>query len=146
KILMARSGLPLAFAEALGRIGAEPMLILVLILAVLIVLGAVMESLSLILLAVPFFWPVVSGLDFGLGPEEMKIWFGILALVVVELGLITPPVGLNVFVIHAVAPDVPLGRIFRGVLPFTLAEMIRVAALLAFPPLVLWLPRWLGAL
>lgn len=81
-----------------------------------------------------------------MGPEELKIWFGILALVVVELGLITPPVGLNVFVIHSVAKDVPLSRIFRGVLPFTAAELIRVGLLVLFPMLVLWLPRWLGAL
>lgn len=146
KILMARSGLPAAAAEALVSTGLAPHAILALVLVVLIFLGAVMESLSLILLAVPFFWPVISGLDFGMGPEELKIWFGILALVVVELGLITPPVGLNVFVIHSVAKDVKLAQIFRGVLPFTAAELLRVGVLMLFPALVLWLPRWLGAL
>lgn len=146
KIFMARSGLPAQAADALTQTGLPPFAILMLVLSVLIVLGSIMESLSLILLAVPFFWPVISGLDFGMGPEELKIWFGILALVVVELGLITPPVGLNVFVIHSVAKDVPLSRIFRGVLPFTAAELIRVGLLVLFPMLVLWLPRWLGAL
>jgi tripartite ATP-independent transporter DctM subunit len=146
KILMARSGLPLAMAEALGGAGWPPLAILALVLGILILLGAVMESLSLILLVVPFFWPVISGLDFGLDGEMLKIWFGILALVVVELGLITPPVGLNVFVIHDIARDVPLARIFRGVLPFAAMEIVRVALLVAFPALVLWLPGVLGGL
>jgi len=74
-------------------------IILVLLLIALIVLGCLMDSLSMILLAIPFFWPVISSLDFGMGEEDLKIWFGILALIVVELGLITPPVGMNVFII-----------------------------------------------
>jgi len=146
KILMARSGLPMATAQALTGADWPPFAILALVLGVLILLGAIMESLSLILLIVPFFWPVISGLDFGLDPETLKIWFGILALVVVELGLITPPVGLNVFVIHDIARDVPLSRIFRGVMPFAAMEIVRVALLVAFPALVLWLPKLLGAL
>jgi TRAP-type C4-dicarboxylate transport system permease large subunit len=86
---------------------------------------------------------VISELDFGLGPEELKIWFGILALIVVELGLITPPVGLNVFVINAMAPDVPMSATFRGVMPFFVAEILRVALLIAFPSIILVLPRLL---
>jgi TRAP-type C4-dicarboxylate transport system permease large subunit len=79
-----------------------------------------------------------------MGPEELKIWFGILALIVVELGLITPPVGMNVFVISAMAKDVPMRETFIGVMPFFLAELFRVALLVSFPAIALWLPRLLS--
>jgi TRAP-type C4-dicarboxylate transport system permease large subunit len=110
----------------------------------LIVLGCLMDSLSMILLTIPFFWPVISRLDFGMGEDDLKIWFGILALVVVELGLITPPVGMNVFVINALARDVPMRHTFVGVMPFFAAELFRVALLVMFPALSLWLPRLLA--
>jgi TRAP-type C4-dicarboxylate transport system permease large subunit len=116
----------------------------VVLLAALIVLGCLMDSLSMILLAIPFFWPVIAVMDFGMSPEDLKVWFGILALVVVELGLITPPVGMNVFVINALAKDVPMSRTFLGVMPFFGAELARVALLLAFPALTLWLPKVLA--
>ena len=87
---------------------------------------------------------MIDGLDFGLGQEELKIWFGILALIVVELGLITPPVGMNVFVIHAMAEDIPMRQTFKGVMPFFGAELLRVLLLIAFPGIVLWLPRLLS--
>jgi TRAP-type C4-dicarboxylate transport system permease large subunit len=83
-------------------------------------------------------------MDFGMSVEELKVWFGILALIVVELGLITPPVGMNVFVINSLARDVPMSRTFIGVMPFFGAELVRVALLLAFPGLVLWLPKVLA--
>jgi TRAP-type C4-dicarboxylate transport system permease large subunit len=76
--------------------------------------------------------------------EELKVWFGILALIVVELGLITPPVGMNVFVISALAKDTPMSETFKGVMPFFAAEVIRVAILLSFPAITLWLPRLLS--
>jgi TRAP-type C4-dicarboxylate transport system permease large subunit len=110
----------------------------------LIVLGCLMDSLSMILLAIPFFWPVIAGLDFGMSVEDLKVWFGILALVLVELGLITPPVGMNVYVINSMARDVPMGRTFLGVMPFFAAELVRVALLVAFPALSLWLPHLLA--
>ncbi|OGA18423.1 MAG: hypothetical protein A3I63_03110 [Betaproteobacteria bacterium RIFCSPLOWO2_02_FULL_66_14] len=124
--------------------GLSPMQILWVLLAALIVLGCLMDSLSMILLAIPFFWPVIAGLDFGMSPEDLKIWFGILALVVVELGLITPPVGMNVFVISALAKDVPMSQTFLGVMPFFAAELVRVVLLVMFPVLSLWLPRILA--
>ena len=91
----------------------------------------------------PDFFPIVSALDFGLPPEEAAIWFGILVLVVVEVGLITPPVGLNLFIINRLAEDTPISETFRGVLPFIASDILRVAALAAFPVLSLWLPRML---
>ncbi len=143
-IFMARGGVPQAAAEMMVSSGLSPMQILWVLLAALIVLGCLMDSLSMILLAIPFFWPVIAGLDFGMSPEDLKIWFGILALVVVELGLITPPVGMNVFVISALAKDVPMSQTFLGVMPFFAAELVRVVLLVMFPVLSLWLPRILA--
>ncbi|MBZ0217008.1 MAG: TRAP transporter large permease [Fimbriimonadaceae bacterium] len=144
KIFMSRGGVPQAAAEMMANSGLAPLTILVLLLIALIFLGCLMDSLSMILLVIPFFWPVISELDFGMGAEETKIWFGILALIVVELGLITPPVGLNVFVINAMAKDVPMRDTFRGVFPFFLAELLRITLLIAFPTITLWLPNWLS--
>jgi tripartite ATP-independent transporter DctM subunit len=143
-IFMARGGVPQAAAAMMVESGLPPMAVLVLLLGALIVLGCLMDSLSMILLAIPFFWPVVAGMDFGMSPNDLKIWFGILALIVVELGLITPPVGMNVFVINSLARDVPMIRTFIGVAPFFVAELIRVALLIAFPALSLWLPSVLA--
>ena len=144
KIFMSRGGVPQAAAEMMANSGLSPHTVLVILLIVLIFLGCLLDSLSMILLAIPFFWPVISEMDFGMSPEDLKIWFGILALIVVELGLITPPVGLNVFVINSLAPDVPMRQTFLGVSPFFVAELFRVAILVAFPMLSLWLPRVLS--
>ena len=144
KIFMARGGVPQAAAEMMANSGMPPLMILVLLLFALILLGCLMDSLSMILLTLPFFWPVIVGLDFGMDPNDLKIWFGILALIVVELGLITPPVGMNVFVISAIAKDVPMKETFIGVIPFFLAEIVRVSVLIAFPGLALWLPHLLA--
>jgi tripartite ATP-independent transporter DctM subunit len=155
KIFMSRGGVPQAVAEWMGNSGLAPMTILILLLIALIFLGMLMDSLSMILLAVPFFWPVlveINGGDyvdaanagFAMSSDDLKIWFGILTLIVVELGLITPPVGMNVFVISAMAKDVPMKEIFIGVMPFFASEIVRVAILVSFPVLTLWLPRILS--
>ncbi len=155
KIFMSRGGVPQALAEWMSVSGMSPMLILIILLVALIMLGCLMDSLSMILLAIPFFWPVLVTLNggdyatavqspFGMTTEDLKIWFGILALIVVELGLITPPVGMNVFIISAQAKDVPMIDTFFGVLPFFGAEIVRVIILIAFPALALWLPNLLS--
>jgi tripartite ATP-independent transporter DctM subunit len=144
KIFMARAGVPQAAAASLQGSGLAPMTIMVLIIVIFLILGCLMDSLSMVILAVPFFWPVVAGLDFGLDPTELKIWFGIIILVVVELGLITPPVGLNVFVINSLDPSVPMRETFKGVMPFFATEMARIAVLAAFPAISLFLPRLLS--
>ncbi len=143
-IFMARAGVPQAAAALLENSGLPPLGILTLIILIFIVLGCLMDSLSMIILAIPFFWPMVSSLDFGLPQDDLKIWFGIIALVVVELGLITPPVGLNVFIINAQAPDVPMRETFKGVIPFFLSEIVRITLLVAFPALSLFLPHLLA--
>ncbi|SPJ25992.1 TRAP transporter large permease [Palleronia abyssalis] len=152
KIFMSRARVPQAAAEWAVNSGLTPMAVLLILLLALVLLGCLMDSLSMILLVLPFFWPVLSeingglyqgaeGSGFGMSTEDLKIWFGILALVVVELGLITPPVGMNVFVISSLARDVPMATTFRGVAPFFGAEIVRVAILLSLPALSLWLPR-----
>ncbi len=142
-IFMARAGVPQAAAALLQNSGLPPLAIMVLIILIFIVLGMLMDSLSMIILAIPFFWPMVSGLDFGLPQDDLKIWFGIIALIVVELGLITPPVGLNVFIINSLAPDVPMRETFKGVVPFFLSEIVRISLLVAFPSIALFLPHLL---
>lgn len=143
KIFMARAGVPQAAAEALQGSGLSPLMILVLIIILYLILGCLMDSLSMVILTVPFFWPVMSGLDFGMSPADLKIWFGIIILIVVELGLITPPVGLNVFIINSLAPDVPMRQTFKGVMPFFAAEMLRITLLVAVPAITLLLPHLL---
>jgi tripartite ATP-independent transporter DctM subunit len=147
-IFMARAGVPQAAAALLQNSGLPPLVILALIIVMFIVLGMLMDSLSMIILAIPFFWPMVSGLDFSIVGvtqiDDVKIWFGIISLVVVELGLITPPVGLNVFIINSLATDVPMRETFKGIVPFFLSEIVRVTILIAFPTLSLFLPRLLG--
>ena len=155
KGFFARSGLPVALTDLVANSGFEPYFILVLMLLLLIVLGCFMESLSMILVVVPFFWPTLIELNggdyvtaadaaFGMTADQLIIWFGILALVVVELGLITPPVGLNVFVIKSFVPDTPMSTIFRGVMPFFAIEIFRITLLLLFPALCLYLPTYLS--
>ncbi len=155
KILMSRIGLPQTTAQWILDSGLAPMVVMVLLLVALIALGCLMDSLSMILLVIPFFWPVLidlngglympaEGSGFGMSTEDLKIWFGILALIVVELGLITPPVGMNVFVISALSEDTPMIETFKGVMPFFMAELVRVGILLLFPALTLWLPGLLN--
>lgn len=140
KIFMARAGVPQAAADFLQHSGLPPLGILLLIVVIFLIFGCLMDSLSMVILAIPFFWPVVAGLDFGMSPDDLKIWFGVIILVVVELGLITPPVGLNVFIINSLAPDVPMRETFKGVMPFFGSEMVRITLLIAFPSITLILP------
>jgi TRAP-type C4-dicarboxylate transport system permease large subunit len=154
KIFMSRSGLPQETAFWVAHSGLAPMTVMVLLLVALILLGCLMDSLSMILLVIPFFWPVLvevnggiyqlaEGAGYGMSTEDLKVWFGILSLIVVELGLITPPVGMNVFVISSLAKDTPMSETFKGVMPFFGAELVRVTILVAFPAITLWLPRLL---
>jgi tripartite ATP-independent transporter DctM subunit len=128
----------LNFVQSLDVNAYVVMLILVLI---YLVLGAVLESLSMILLTVPVFFPLVTSLDFGTGllsdPEMVLIWFGIIVVVVTEISLISPPIGLNVFVLRSVLTDVPLRTMFAGIMPFWAADIIRLALLIALPALSL---------
>ncbi|MDB6178221.1 TRAP transporter large permease [Paracoccus sp. Z330] len=137
------AGLPDGLSDLIEQMGLSPWAVLLLIVAIYMVLGCFLESLSMILLTVPVFYPLVSGLDFGLGvlqdPDAVLIWFAIIVVVVTEISLITPPIGMNVFVLRSVLPGVPLTTIFRGVLPFWIADIFRLAIIIALPILSLHL-------
>ena len=113
----------------------SPIMIVAAICVIYVMLGTAMEELSMILLTVPVFFPLIVHL--GLDP----IWFGILIVVVVEIGLISPPVGMNLFVINALLPQVPTRTVFHGVLPFVVADVVRLCILVAFPIISLWFPN-----
>ncbi|MCL5775752.1 TRAP transporter large permease [Limibaculum sp. FT325] len=132
------SRISFAMAEAVSAAGLTPLEVVLAILVFYLVLGCFMESLAMILLSVPVFFPLVEAA--GLDP----VWFGILAVTTVEVGLITPPVGMNLFVVNAAAGDLSLGQIWRGILPFVAADILRLGLLLAFPAIALWLPAALG--
>ena len=127
----------------LGEIALEknfsPYLIVACILVLYLFLGCLMDSLAMILLTIPVFFPLIMTLDFGMSAEETAIWFGILTLIVVEVGLITPPVGLNVFIINKMAGDVSIADTFKGVLPFLFSDVLRVILLFSFPGITLFL-------
>jgi C4-dicarboxylate transporter DctM subunit len=115
-----------------------PLGVLMVIIIIYLVLGCIMDSLSMILLTVPIFFPIIMGIDlWGLGADDKAIWFGILALMVVEVGLITPPVGMNVFIISAMVKHVPMKEIFKTILPFLASDFVRIALLVFFPSIAL---------
>jgi C4-dicarboxylate transporter, DctM subunit len=141
---LALSQLPQKSAELVATAGLSPYAVMFALMLFYILLGAVMDELAMILLTLPVFFPIVTGLDFGMPPDEVGIWFGILVLSVVGIGLTAPPIGLNVFVVSAIARDVPIAATYRGVLPFVGADIIRLLILTLFPGISLLLVRWLN--
>lgn len=138
------SQLPMWTADFFQNSGLPPYVIILGMIVLYLFLGCTMDSLAMILITVPIFWPIVAALDFGIGVEDVKLWFGIITLMVVEIGLITPPVGLNVFVINSLARDVPMIDTFRGVMPFLLSDMMRLTLVVLFPAMCLILPKLLN--
>ena len=136
---LALTQLPQTAAGWVSGQGFSPWAVLVIVLVMYLVFGCIMDSLSMVLLTVPIIYPIMSALDFGLAPDDFGLWFGILVLIVVEVGLITPPVGMNLFIINGMARDIPIGQTFRGALPFVVTDIVRVAFLAVFPPFTLWL-------
>ena len=128
-------------AQFIVEQGYSPWIVLAAILLLYVIFGTLMESLSMILLTIPIFYPIVTQLDFGLSPTEFGLWFSVLVLVVVEVGLITPPVGLNLFVINKMSPGTKLNQTYAGVMPFVLTDFARIILLVAFPLLSLFLVR-----
>ena len=132
---MALSQLPLAMASWLIHLHVGALGVLWIILILYLILGCVMDELAIILLTVPIFFPVVTQLGFD------PIWFGVIIVVTVQIGLVSPPVGLNVFVIAGMARDVPMPKIFRGIMPFLAAMIVLLVLLTIWPDLALILPR-----
>jgi tripartite ATP-independent transporter DctM subunit len=129
--------LPQSLVELVTTLNLSPLAVMLTLVAFYLVLGCFLDSLGMILITVPVFLPLILGLGYD------PIWFGVLVVVVVELGLITPPVGMNLFVIRSQQPDLPIGALYRGVLPFLSAGVVLIGLLIAFPELALWLPRLL---
>ncbi|NMA99009.1 MAG: TRAP transporter large permease [Phyllobacteriaceae bacterium] len=127
------TGLPFTLTSMLAPFVENPLMLILLLVVVYLILGAVMDSLAMLLLTVPLFAPII--LAAGIDP----IWFGIFVVVMVEIGLITPPVGMNLFVVRATNPEVPLLQIWKGVVPFLMAEIVRVVLLIAIPATAVWL-------
>lgn len=137
---LAISQLPAQLADIVGHLQISPLAIMAGVMVFYVILGCVMDEMSMILLTVPTLFPVIMGLDFfGLSPADKALWFGILILTVCEIGMIFPPVGLNVYIMNGLAKDVPMAETYRGVVPFLTTDAIRLALLIGFPSLSLWL-------
>ena len=136
---IALTQLPNQLGEIALKNNLSPYLIVACILVLYLFLGCLMDSLAMILLTIPVFFPLIMTLDFGMSAEETAIWFGILTLIVVEVGLMPPPVGLNVFIINKMAGDVSIAETFKGVLPFLFSDILRVILLFSFPGITLFL-------
>ncbi len=122
----------------------SPVMVVVAIMLFYVVLGSVMDELSMILLTIPIFFPMIMGLDFGMPKESVAIWFGIMVLMTVGFGMLAPPVGLNVYVVNGMAKDVPIAESYRGVMPFLISDTIRTTVLVIFPSISLWLVKYIG--
>ena len=140
---LALTQVPNQLAGVVNGWGFSPLMVVVAILVFYVILGAVMDELSMILLTIPIFFPMVMGLDFGMPKESVAIWFGIMVLMVVEFGLLAPPVGLNVYVVNGMAKDVPISESYRGVMPFLVSDTLRTLLLLFFPGISLWAIQYL---
>jgi C4-dicarboxylate transporter, DctM subunit len=128
------TGMPSDLKSFVTQFELHPSMVVVAICAVYLVLGTAMEELSMILLTVPLLFPVVMALGYD------PVWFGIIVVLVVQIGLISPPVGMNIFVVKSLLPHLPLTTVFRGVWPFTVALVVMLALVVAFPQLATWLP------
>jgi tripartite ATP-independent transporter DctM subunit len=131
---MAVSNIPFLLADFVGNLPVSPMVIMGVVVFIYFIGGFFMDSMALIVVTIPIFYPVVAKLGFD------PIWFGVVVVIVAEMGVITPPVGVNDFVIKGIAPEIPLYTIFRGIFPYLYALVILTAILMAFPKLATWLP------
>ncbi len=141
---LALTQVPAQLAGVVQAWGLSPVMVVVAIMLFYVVLGAVMDELSMILLTIPIFFPMIMGLDFGMPKESVAIWFGIMVLMTVGFGMLAPPVGLNVYVVNGMAKDVPIAESYRGVMPFLISDTIRTVVLVIFPSISLWLVKYVG--
>jgi len=132
------TSMPGDLKEWITHLGLSPVMIVGAMMVIYVILGTVMEELTMVLLTIPLFFPIVVALGFD------PVWFGVLIVMVIQIGLISPPVGMNLFVINTLLPRVGLGNIFRGVWPFVVVQIITLAILLGFPALSLWLPSFMN--
>jgi C4-dicarboxylate transporter, DctM subunit len=141
---LALTQVPNQLAAMVGGWGLSPYAVVGAILLFYVVSGAVMDELSVLLLTIPIFFPMVLSMDFGMPQESVAIWFGIMVLMTVGFGLLAPPVGLNVYVVNGMAQDVSIAESYRGVIPFLVSDVLRTLLLFAFPPISLWLVQYIA--
>jgi len=141
---LAMTQVPNQLAAVVGSWGLPPLAVIGAILLFYVLLGAVMDEMSMLLLTVPIFFPMVMGLDFGMPKDMVAIWFGIMVLMTVGFGLIAPPVGLNVYVVNSMAKEVPMAESYKGVMPFLVSDVLRTLLFLFFPIVPLWLVGFIG--
>ena len=139
---LALTQVPAMLAEVVNSWGLSPLMVVTAILLFYVILGAVMDELSMILLTIPIFFPMIMAMDFGMSQEMTAIWFGIMVLMTVGFGLLAPPVGLNVYVVNGMAKDVPISESYKGVMPFLISDVFRTTLLLLFPSISLWLVQY----
>jgi tripartite ATP-independent transporter DctM subunit len=140
---LARTQVPSQLAEMVVAMDLAPLMVVGGILLLYVVLGAVMDELSMLLLTIPIFFPIIMKLNFGMTPEHTAIWFGIMVLMTVGFGMLAPPVGLNVYVVNGMAKDVPLSESYKGIMPFLISDTLRTLLLLFFPGITLFLVQYL---
>jgi C4-dicarboxylate transporter, DctM subunit len=147
---LALTQVPAQLAQVVGSWGLSPVMVVAAIMLFYVVLGAVMDELSMILLTIPIFFPMIMGLDFGMSKEHTAIWFGIMVLMTVGFGMLAPPVGLNVYVVNSMTKgrkngfaDVPIAESYKGVMPFLISDTIRTLLLLFFPAISLYVLRFM---
>ena len=145
---LALTQVPNQLAAVVSGWGLAPVMVVAAIMLFYVVLGAVMDELSMILLTIPIFFPMIMGLDFGMSKEYTAIWFGIMVLMTVGFGMLAPPVGLNVYVVNGMANsaghNIPIAESYKGVMPFLISDTIRTIVLLLFPGISLWLVKFIG--
>jgi C4-dicarboxylate transporter DctM subunit len=129
------TSMPADLRDFVLQFSPNPLMVVVMMMGIYLALGMVMEELAIVLLTIPVFFPVITGLGFD------PVWFGILIVTIVEIGMISPPVGLNLFVLNSLLPDVKLNTLYRGVWPFVIADIVRLGILIAIPGIALWLPN-----
>jgi len=134
---MSFTGLAGQIASLVQDLNSGPVATIVVIAILLLLLGSVLDGLALMLLTAPILLPITAAL--GISP----IWFGIFFVRTMEIGFVHPPIGINLYVMHSIAPDIPIGRVFKGVLPFLAADFLHLALLIAIPGMALALPAWL---
>jgi tripartite ATP-independent transporter DctM subunit len=132
------SQMPEAVVAWIRGLDAPPLLVIAMLLVMYLILGSVFETVAAMLITLPFVFPLVVGLGYD------PIWWGVINVMVIEIGMITPPIGLNVFVVHGMARDIAMKVVFAGILPFLAADLVRLAILTLFPGLTLWLPSLFG--
>lgn len=136
---LALSQLPQALAEWVANTGWSALTILLVIVFIYIALGCMMDGLAMMLVTIPVFLPLILKLDFGMSQEAVAVWFGILVLILIEVGQITPPIGINVYIINSMAKDVPMTESFKGIVPFFISDLVRIAIIIAVPATTTWL-------